>query len=281
VLKVAIPNKGSLSENAIAMLKEAGYRQRTDPRDLTLIDNDNDVEFYYLRPRDIALYVASGELEVGITGRDLLLDSGAKSEEFLALDFGKSTFRFAAANGKNFKEGDLNGKRIATAYPGLVSSYLAKLGVQAEVVRLDGAVESSVRLGVADAIADVVSTGGTLRQAGLSTFGDVILESEAILIERPGQKRSDSVETLLRRLQGVVIARQYVLVDYDVKKENLDAACALTPGIESPTISPLQKSDWNAVRAMVKRKEINQIMDSLWKVGARGILVTDIHACRL
>jgi len=281
VLKVAIPNKGSLSDDAIAMLKEAGYRQRTDPRDLTLIDNDNDVEFYYLRPRDIALYVASGELEVGITGRDLLLDSGAKSEEFLALDFGKSTFRFAAANGKNFKESDLNGKRIATAYPGLVSSYLSKLGVQAEVVRLDGAVESSVRLGVADAIADVVSTGGTLRQAGLATFGDVILESEAILIERPGQKRSDSVETLLRRLQGVVIARQYVLVDYDVKKENLEAACALTPGIESPTISPLQKSDWNAVRAMVKRKEINQIMDSLLKVGARGILVTDIHACRL
>jgi ATP phosphoribosyltransferase len=281
MLKVAIPNKGSLSEDAIAMLKEAGYRQRTDPRDLTLIDNDNDVEFYYLRPRDIALYVASGELEVGITGRDLLLDSGAKSEEFLALDFGKSTFRFAAANGKNFKESDLNGKRIATAYPGLVSSYLSKLGVQAEVVRLDGAVESSVRLGVADAIADVVSTGGTLRQAGLATFGDVILESEAILIERPGQKRSDSVQTLLRRLQGVVIARQYVLVDYDVKKENLEAACALTPGIESPTISPLQKSDWNAVRAMVKRKEINQIMDSLWKVGARGILVTDIHACRL
>lgn len=281
MLKVAIPNKGSLSDDAIAMLKEAGYRQRTDPRDLTLIDNDNDVEFYYLRPRDIALYVASGELEVGITGRDLLLDSGAKSEEFLALDFGKSTFRFAAANGKNFKESDLNGKRIATAYPGLVSSYLSKLGVQAEVVRLDGAVESSVRLGVADAIADVVSTGGTLRQAGLATFGDVILESEAILIERPGQKRSDSVETLLRRLQGVVIARQYVLVDYDVRKENLEAACALTPGIESPTISPLQKSDWNAVRAMVKRKEINQIMDSLWKVGARGILVTDIHACRL
>jgi ATP phosphoribosyltransferase len=281
MLKVAIPNKGSLSEAATAMLKEAGYRQRTDPRDLTLIDNDNDVEFYYLRPRDIALYVASGELEVGITGRDLLLDSGAESVELLALDFGKSTFRFAAENGKNFKESDLNGKRIATAYPGLVGKYLSKLGVEAEVVRLDGAVESSVRLGVADAIADVVSTGGTLRQAGLSTFGDVILESEAILIERPGQKRADSVETLLRRLQGVVIARQYVLVDYDVKRENLDAACALTPGIESPTISPLQKSDWNAVRAMVKRKEINQIMDSLWKVGARGILVTDIHACRL
>ncbi len=281
MLKVAIPNKGSLSESAITMLKEAGYRQRTDSRDLTLIDRENDIEFYYLRPRDIAVYVASGELEVGITGRDLLIDSGAVATEVLALDFGKSTFRFAAPIGNSFTEKNLAGKRIATAYPGLVTSHFKKVGIEVEVVRLDGAVESSVRLGVADAIADVVSTGGTLRQAGLSTFGEAILHSEAILIERPSALRSTEVETLLRRLQGVVIARQYVLVDYDVKSEFLDAACALTPGIESPTISPLQRSDWNAVRAMVKRSDINRIMDDLWKVGARGILVTDIHACRL
>ncbi len=281
MLKVAIPNKGSLSESAITMLKEAGYRQRTDSRDLTLIDSENDIEFYYLRPRDIAVYVASGELEVGITGRDLLIDSGAVATEVLALDFGKSTFRFAAPIGNSFTEKNLAGKRIATAYPGLVTSHFKKVGIEVEVVRLDGAVESSVRLGVADAIADVVSTGGTLRQAGLSTFGEAILHSEAILIERPSALRSNEVETLLRRLQGVVIARQYVLVDYDVKSEFLDAACALTPGIESPTISPLQRSDWNAVRAMVKRSDINRIMDDLWKVGARGILVTDIHACRL
>ena len=281
MLKVAIPNKGSLSESAITMLKEAGYRQRTDSRDLTLIDRENDIEFYYLRPRDIAVYVASGELEVGITGRDLLIDSGAVATEVLALDFGKSTFRFAAPIGNSFTEKNLAGKRIATAYPGLVTSHFKKVGIEVEVVRLDGAVESSVRLGVADAIADVVSTGGTLRQAGLSTFGEAILHSEAILIERPSSLRSTEVETLLRRLQGVVIARQYVLVDYDVKSEFLDAACALTPGIESPTISPLQRSDWNAVRAMVKRSDINRIMDDLWKVGARGILVTDIHACRL
>ncbi len=281
MLKVAIPNKGSLSESAITMLKEAGYRQRTDSRDLTLIDTENDIEFYYLRPRDIAVYVASGELEVGITGRDLLIDSGAVATEVLALDFGKSTFRFAAPIGNSFTEKNLAGKRIATAYPGLVTSHFKKVGIEVEVVRLDGAVESSVRLGVADAIADVVSTGGTLRQAGLSTFGEAILHSEAILIERPSALRSNEVETLLRRLQGVVIARQYVLVDYDVKSEFLDAACALTPGIESPTISPLQRSDWNAVRAMVKRSDINRIMDDLWKVGARGILVTDIHACRL
>ena len=281
MLKVAVPNKGSLSDSAIAMLKEAGYRQRTDSRDLTLIDSENDIEFYYLRPRDIAVYVASGELEVGITGRDLLIDSGAVATEVLALDFGKSTFRFAAPIGNSFTEKNLAGKRIATAYPGLVTSHFKRVGIEVEVVRLDGAVESSVRLGVADAIADVVSTGGTLRQAGLSTFGEAILHSEAILIERPSALRSNEVETLLRRLQGVVIARQYVLVDYDVKSEFLDAACALTPGIESPTISPLQRSDWNAVRAMVKRSDINRIMDDLWKVGARGILVTDIHACRL
>lgn len=281
MLKVALPNKGSLSDSAITMLKEAGYRQRSDARDLTLIDPENEIEFYYLRPRDIALYVASGELEIGITGRDLLIDSGAGAVEVLALDFGKSTFRFAAPAGHSFSESDLAGKRVATAYPGLVTSHFEKSGIAVKVVRLDGAVESSVRLGVADVIADVVSTGGTLRQAGLAVFGDPILHSEAILIERPGVSRSVEAETLLRRLQGVVIARQYVLVDYDVKSEFLEAACALTPGIESPTISPLQRSDWNAVRAMVKRSDINRIMDDLWMVGARGILVTDIHACRL
>ncbi len=281
MLKVAIPNKGSLSESAMEMLKEAGYRQRSDARDLTLIDPENDIEFFYLRPRDIALYVASGELEVGVTGRDLLIDSGAKAKEVLALDFGKSTFRFAAPIGSALGESDLAGKRVATAYPGLVSAYCERIGISVEIVKLDGAVESSVKLGVADVIADVVSTGGTLRQAGLAIFGDPILQSEAILIERPAIIRSVEAETLLRRLQGVVIARQYVLVDYDVKSADLNAACALTPGIESPTISPLQRSDWNAVRAMVRRSDINRIMDDLWKVGARGILVTDIHACRL
>jgi ATP phosphoribosyltransferase len=281
MLKVAIPNKGSLSESAIAMLKEAGYRQRSDGRDLTLIDNVNEIEFYYLRPRDIALYVASGELEVGITGRDLLIDSGADAIEALALDFGKSTFRFASPSGTSYQLADLSGKRIASAYPGLVNDYLSKKGISSTVVRLDGAVESSVRLGVADVIADVVSTGGTLRQAGLQVFGETILDSEAIVIERPGTMRNDAVDTLIRRLQGVVTAKQYVLVDYDVEDAFLDQACALTPGIESPTVSALQKAGWSAVRAMVKRGDINRIMDDLWKAGARGILVTDIHACRL
>ncbi|MEJ6627144.1 MAG: ATP phosphoribosyltransferase [Actinomycetes bacterium] len=280
-LKIAVPNKGSLAESSALALKEAGYRQRTDLRDLVFIDPDNSVEFYYLRPRDIAIYVGSGELEAGITGRDLLLDSGAAASEVLPLDFGKSTFRFAGPTGAKSDLAGLQGKRIATAYPGLLKSFLESKKIQATVVRLDGAVESSIRLGVADVIADVVSTGGTLRAAGLSIFGDILLESEAILITRNGVALSPAIETLIRRLNGVVIARQYVLVDYDVKSEDLDRACALTPGIESPTISPLQKSNWNAVRAMVKKSDINRIMDELWQIGARGILVTDIHACRL
>ena len=281
MLKVAVPNKGSLADAAIAILKEAGYRQRVDSRDLVLTDPENSVEFYYLRPRDIALYVGSGELEAGITGRDLLIDSGASAVEILALDFGGSTFRFAGPSGTNWKLNDVAGKRVATAYPGLVEDFLQKNQIKADVVRLDGAVESSVRLGVADVIADVVSTGNTLRQAGLAIFGDPILQSEAILISRSASNMPAELEIILRRLQGVVTARQYVLLDYDIPKVSVDKACAITPGLESPTISPLQKADWVAVRAMVLRKDTNRLMDELWALGARGILVTDIHACRL
>jgi ATP phosphoribosyltransferase len=281
MLRIAIPNKGSLADESIAILKEAGYKQRTDSRDLVLVDTSNSVEFYYLRPRDIAIYVGSGELEAGITGRDLLIDSGAHATEIMALNFGGSTFRFAGPTGKSLSLKDINGKRVATAYPGLVQSHLVNLGISAEVVRLDGAVESSVRLGVADLIADVVSTGNTLRQAGLEIFGDPILNSEAILISRTGVAIAAELEVLIRRLQGVVTARQYVLMDYDIKKKDIDAACAITPGLESPTISPLQNLDWLAVRAMVLRSETNKVMDELYALGARGILVTDIHACRL
>lgn len=281
MLKIAVPNKGSLADSSAEILKEAGYRQRVDSRDLVLTDANNGVEFYYLRPRDIALYVGTGELEAGITGRDLLIDSGAEAREILALDFGGSTFRFAGPADKNWKVEDLAGKRIATAYPGLVENFLTKRSLTAQVVRLDGAVESSVRLGVADVIADVVSTGNTLRQAGLSIFGDTILQSEAILISRESAELPGDLEILLRRLQGVVTARQYVLLDYDIPKVSVNQACAITPGLESPTISPLQKEDWVAVRAMVLRKDTNRLMDELWALGARGILVTDIHACRL
>jgi ATP phosphoribosyltransferase len=281
MLRIAVPNKGTLSEPAAAMLKEAGYRQRRDQRELVLADPANDTEFFFLRPRDIATYVGSGQLELGITGRDLLLDGENDAEEVLALGFGSSTFRYAAVPGAAASVADLAGQRIATSYPGIVRRDLQQRGIQAQVIRLDGAVETAVRLGVADVIADVVSTGTTLRQAGLEVLGEPILLSEAVLVRRRDAASTPAVEQLLRRLNGVIIARRYVMMDYDVRVEHLDAACALTPGIESPTVSPLHDKGWVAVRSMVERHRTNPIMDELWELGARGILVTDIVACRL
>lgn len=281
MLRIAVPNKGTLADPASQMLAEAGYRQRSDSRELVHTDPDNDTEFFYLRPRDIAIYVGSGRLDVGITGEDLLLDSGASAGPILPLGFAGSTLQLAGLPGAAHTVHDLAGKRIATAYPGLVTAYLARQGVSAEVIRLDGAVETSVRLGVADAIADVVSTGTTLRNAGLETFGDPLLTSQAVLIRRTGASQEAKVDQLVRRLQGVIIARQYVLMDYDIADELVDKAVAITPGIESPTVSPLHERGWSAVRSMVKRKQTNAIMDELWELGARGIIVTDIHACRL
>ena len=281
MLRIAVPNKGSLAEPAAAMLREAGYRQRSDPRELVLQDPENDTEFFFLRPRDIAVYVGSGKLDVGVTGRDLLIDSGASAEEILPLGFARSTFRYAARPGVASSVSDLGGLRVAAAYPGLVAAHLAAHSIAAEVIRLDGAVETSVRLGVADVIADVVETGTTLRSAGLEVFGEPILESEAVLVRRTGAEPSPVIDQLLRRIQGVIVARTYVLMDYDITAELVDAAVELTPGIESPTISPLHHTGWVAVRAMVPRAHTNRVMDDLWELGARGILVTDIHACRL
>ncbi|MUK02910.1 ATP phosphoribosyltransferase [Vibrio cholerae] len=281
MLRVAVPNKGALSEAASSMLAEAGYRQRRDTRELVLVDPENEIEFFFLRPRDIAVYVGSGTLDVGITGRDLFLDAQVKAEELLQLGFGASTFRFAGPVGDFSSVGQLEGKRIATSYEGLLKDYLDERGITASVVRLDGAVESSVRLGVADAIADVVETGNTLRAAGMEIFGGPILQSEAVLIGRTGAQAPVGLDVLLRRLQGVLVARQYVMMDYDIRKDLVDAAAALTPGLESPTVSPLRDSEWVAVRSMVRRNKTNRIMDELYELGARAILVSTIHACRI
>jgi ATP phosphoribosyltransferase len=279
MLRIAVPNKGTLSESAAAMLQEAGYLTRRDPKDLIVTDARNDVEFFYLRPRDIATYVGSGALDVGITGRDLLLDSASAAVEAGELDFGASTFRFAGPIGRFAALGDLSGLRVATSYDGLVGAFLEREGVEATVVRLDGAVESAVRLGVADAVADVVETGRTLEKQGLEIFGPVILQSTAVLISA----RADvpGLDTLRRRLQGVMVARQYVLMDYDLPADLVEKASKITPGLESPTVSPLRDTDWVAVRVMVPRAETNHLMDELYALGARAILVSSIHAARI
>ena len=281
MLRVAVPNKGALSESAAAVLAEAGYRVRRDNKQLVVVDAQNDVEFFFLRPKDIAVYVGSGTLDLGITGRDLLLDSGSTAIEHMQLGFGASTFRYAGLPGAAESVKDLAGRRIATSFAGLVKADLEKNGVEATVVRLDGAVETAVTLGVADVIADVVETGTTLRNAGLVVFGDPILMSEAILV-RPGNRElAPAAEKLIRRIEGVLTARNYVMLDYDISKDLVAKAAALTPGLESPTVSPLHDENQVAVRAMVLRKSINAVMDELYDLGARAILVTDIAACRL
>ncbi|MDT0201516.1 ATP phosphoribosyltransferase [Nocardioides sp. AE5] len=281
LLRIAVPNKGSLAQSASDILREAGYRQRSDSKELALIDAENGVEFFYLRPRDIALYVGEGTLDIGITGRDLLLDSGATAREVVQLGFGRSRFFFAGPAGEFDDVSQLEGKRIATSYVGVVERYLAEQGITATVTRLDGAVETSIKLGVADVIADVVETGSTLRAAGLATFGEVVLESEGVLIARDGTPDPAGFDVFLRRLQGVLVARSYVMMDYDIRSQDVDRAVALTPGIEGPTVSPLHREGWVAVRAMVPSRGSQRLMDELYDIGARGILLTEINACRL
>ncbi|MFC9895669.1 ATP phosphoribosyltransferase [Nocardia sp. NPDC127579] len=281
MLRVAVPNKGALSESATSILAEAGYRKRTDSRDLTVLDPANQVEFFFLRPKDIAIYVGSGELDLGITGRDLALDSGAPVQERLSLGFGRSTFRYAAPAGREWQVADLQDKRIATSYPNLVLEDLKTHGIEAEVIRLDGAVEISIQLGVADAIADVVGSGRTLRQHNLVPFGRSLCDSEGVLIEQAGSDQNERARNqLIARVQGVVFGQQYIMLDYDCPKDLLEQAVAITPGLESPTVSPLADEKWVAIRAMVPRKQGNEVMDQLADLGAKAILAFDIRSCR-
>lgn len=280
MLKIAVPNKGSLSDAAVSILKEAGYRGRGETKQLNVLDTDNNVEFFFLRPKDIAIYVANGQLDLGITGRDLAADTREETHEVMQLGFGASTFRYAGPSNKNLSVADLAGKRIATSYPNLVRKDLDDRGIEATVIRLEGAVEISIKLGVADAIADVVSTGRTLRQQGLTPFGDVICQSEAVIVGRIGNEITSEQQIFLRRIKGILHAQNYLMIDYNIDRAQLAKATAITPGLSSPTVSPLAKENWVAVRAMVPKKQANRIMDELSAVGATAILATDIRIAR-
>lgn len=281
MIKLAVPNKGSLSEAALEILSEAGYAGRGDSKELNVVDLKNDVEFFFLRPKDIAIYVANGQLDLGITGRDLAADSRAKVDEVLSLGFGGSTFRYAAPVGQEWDIASLAGKRIATSYPNLVRDDLAARGIQAEVIRLDGAVEISIKLGVADAIADVVSTGRTLRKQGLAPFGEVICDSEAVVVGRQGIEVNDEQQRLLRRIEGILHAQNYLMIDYNISRDDLDAAIAVTPGLKGPTVSPLALDNWVAVRAMVPKATANNVMDEIAEMGGQAILATELRIARI
>lgn len=281
MLRVAVPNKGSLSETATEILKEAGYITRGDSKSLTITDEANNVEFYFLRPKDIAIYIASGHLDVGITGRDLAADTREEVDELLKMGFGASTFRYAAPAGQDWSVEQLAGKRIATSYPNLVRKDLKTRGIEASVVRLDGAVEISIRLGVADVIADVVSTGRTLRKQGLVPFGETLCVSEAVIVGRKGAEVTEEIQVLVKRIEGILHARNYLMLDYNIPRPLLDTVAKITPGLSAPTVSPLANEDWVAVRAMVPKKKANALMDKLSAMGAQAILATDIRIARI
>ena len=281
-LKLALPNKGALSEGAVNLLSKAGYRCKRSGRELVIQDHENKIDFVFLRPRDIALYVGSGIIDVGITGIDLAVDSGEEVETIFPLGFGKSRFCFAAPKDNKMSVEQFDGLRIATSYPSLLKSELAKRNLNCKVVKLDGAVEISIALGVADAIADVVESGATMREAGLEIVGEPMLHSEAVVIA--GSKETaerPEVALLIARLTGIMRAAEYVMVEYDIERSKLDEACRITPGIESPTIAPLSNPDWVAVKSMVKRKECDAVMDKLYQIGGRGVILMEISACRL
>ncbi len=282
MLQVAVPNKGALSDEAVALLREAGYRCTRYGRELVIADAENEIDFIFLRPRDIAQYVGNGVLDLGITGRDLALDSAVEVAELLPLGFGRSRFCYAVPAESNLTPDCFGGLRIATSYPEIVRNDLARRGLNATIVRLDGAVEISIRLGVADCIADVVESGHTIKEAGLKIIGEPLMHSEALLVGRsPELAGHPAVKTMIARLQGILVARTYAMVEYDIPCSALDAACKLTPGIESPTLSPLSKPDWVAVKAMIRKKESNRIMDELYQIGARGIIVSMLDSCRI
>lgn len=283
MLQIALPNKGSLSEEAVRLVREAGYVCRRYGRELVVRDGISGVEFVFLRPRDIAVYVGRGVLAMGITGRDLALDSGAAVTELLTLGFGHSQFRYAVPRDSGLTVPDLTGRRIATSYANLVQADLARRGVTADIVALDGAVEISIQLGVADAIADVVESGRTMYEAGLRPVGDVLVHSEAVLVAGDGDiaAANPDARTFVQRLRGIVTARAYAMVEYDIAEDLLEIAAVVTPGIEAPTVAPLNRKGWVAVKSMAPRNEVNAIMDKLAAVGAKGIIVTDIRTCRL
>jgi ATP phosphoribosyltransferase len=283
MLQIALPNKGALSDGAVELADEAGYHCRRRGRELSVRDNDHGVEFVFLRPRDIATYVSKGIIELGVTGLDLTYDSGADVQHVMDLGFGEARFCYAVP-----KESDLtpdeftSDTRIATSYDDLVRKDLDRRGVDAQVVKLDGAVEISIQLGVADVIADVVQTGRTIDEAGLKTTGDPILHTQAILVAQNGATaQREEAQLFAERVKGILVAREYVVVEYDLPEDRLPEAREITPGIESPTVSPLSKDGWVAVKAMAQRDDVNQIMDDLTEIGARGIIITSIRTCRI
>jgi ATP phosphoribosyltransferase len=281
LLRIGVPSKGRLAEISAQLLNEAGLTFRRPERSLFARCRDMPVEITFLRTDDIPVLCAEGAIDLGVTGADLVAESGADLVHRLDLGIGSCRLALCVAEDSTVADArQLAGQRIATSFPRITRDWLAKRGVEAHFVELSGSVEIMIQLEVADAIVDLVETGSTLAANKLRVL-DEIGRYETVLVQNHKAADPATADRLVRRLEGIVIARSYSLLEYNIPRARLRDAEKITPGFKSPTVSALEDADWCAVRAMVKRGEAHAIMERLEAIGASAIIETDISNCRL
>ena len=280
-LRIGVPSKGRLAEIAAQLLADAGLAFRRTERTLFARCKDMPVEVTFLRTDDIPVLAAEGAIDLGITGADLVAESGADVIHRLDLGVGSCRLALCVPDDAQIVElRQLAGKRIATSFPRITRSWLANHGVEARFVELTGSVEVMIALGVADAIVDLVETGSTLAANRLRILAE-IGRYETVLVQRHRIADPALADRIVRRLEGIVIARGWSLLEYNVPRARLAEAEAITPGFDSPTVMQLEDAAWCAVRAMVKRGEVHAVMERLEAIGASAIIETRIANCRL
>ena len=280
-LSIGLPSKGRLAEVSEQLLKKAGLKFRRQNRSLFARVSDMPVDIIFLRTDDIPVLCAEGALDMGITGSDLVAEADVDLDERLQLGVGKCRLAICVPDDSDFSDAaSLDGQRIATSFPTVTRQYLGQHGAEAHLVKLTGSVEIMISLGIADAIVDLVETGSTLAANRLRIL-DEIGNYQTILVQNKERRHADLADRVVRRLQGVVIAQRYSLLEYNIPREKLAQAEGITPGYNSPTINPLEDNDWCAVRVMVKSSQVSTVMDELDELGASAILETQINNCRL
>jgi ATP phosphoribosyltransferase len=280
-LRIGVPSKGRLAELAAELLNQAGLSFRRQDRSLFARVRDMPIDVTFLRPDDIPVLCSEGAIDLGVTGSDLVSESGVELVERLRLGVGKCRLSICVPEDSDFQQpSELGGCRIATSFPRVTQEYLRTHGVDVHLVPITGSVEVMIALGVAEAIVDLVETGSTLAANRLRIL-DEIGRYETVLIQNPERRQPDLADRVVRRLEGVVIARSYSLLEYNIPRTKLAEAEKITPGFNSPTVNPLEDPDWCAIRVMVRRNEVIEVMERLEALGASAILETQITNCRL
>ncbi|RBO86017.1 ATP phosphoribosyltransferase [Marinomonas aquiplantarum] len=280
MIRVALPNKGALYGPCVELLTSCGYKVKKPTKGLYFEDSKNQVEFYFLRASDIPMYLNKGIIDVGVTGEDFHREKQSQASKMLDLPFGHSKLCIAAMENTILDDSNqVKSLRIATSFPNLVKQHFNSTGL--DLVELDGAVEISISLGLADCVVDIVETGATLKSAGLKVVGEPIFTSNAALFSAQESQSKEDVKRFIDRVNGRLIALEYQMVEYDVPTNLLDKACELTPGIQSPTISQLKNHAWCSVKSMVKKEDAHQILDQLKAIGCKAILLTNIEMARM